>query len=259
MAQSGLSLPPIGFGAFKIGRNRKIKYPQDYPLPDEAAVERLLNGVLDVGIRYIDTAPAYGSSEERIGQSIGHRNSEFVVSTKVGEVFENGESRYDFSERATRESVHRSLRRLRRDVLDLVFVHASRNDLEVVDQSDVVPTLHAMRDEGLIAHLGFSGYTETAFRSALSWAEAIMVEYHLEDRLLEGVIGEAAARGTLVVVKKGLASGRLDPQEAIPFVLSNRAVTSLVVGGLDLEHLRENVRLAERVRGKRAASGTTVF
>jgi aryl-alcohol dehydrogenase-like predicted oxidoreductase len=47
------------------------------------------------------------------------------------------------------------------------------------------------------------------------------------------------------VVKKGLASGTLDAPKAIEFVLGNAAVTSLVIGGLDIEHIRENVRAIE--------------
>jgi hypothetical protein len=50
-----------------------------------------------------------------------------------------------------------------------------------------------------------------------------------------------------VVVKKGLASGKLSPDEAIGFVLGDSRVTSLVVGSLDLEHLRSNVALAARM------------
>jgi len=49
-------------------------------------------------------------------------------------------------------------------------------------------------------------------------------------------------------VKKGLASGRLPAAEAFPFVLGNPAVTSVVVGSLSLDHLREDLRIAEQVR-----------
>ena len=59
MARLTLPLSPIGYGAFKIGRNVGTKYNQAYELPDHATVEKLLNGVLDLGINYIDTAPAY--------------------------------------------------------------------------------------------------------------------------------------------------------------------------------------------------------
>lgn len=249
MGHTAMKLSPIGFGAFKIGRNRGIKYPRSYDLPDEALVDRLLNGVLDLGIRYIDTAPAYGVSEERIGRAIGHRRDEFVLSTKVGETFGDDGSQFDFSERGVRTSVERSLRRLRTEVLDFVFVHANRDDVSVLKNTDVVETLHSLRESGVVRWIGFSGYTERGFEASLFWADAIMATYHPEDPSLESVIAAAAGRGVTVVVKKPLASGHLDAAEAIRFVLSNRSVTSAVVGGLNLDHMRENHRIACDVRG----------
>jgi len=241
-------LSPIGFGAFKIGRNQGAKYPAAYTLPDPAAVDSLLNGVLDLGINYIDTAPAYGFSEERIGQTIADRKDEFFLSTKVGETFRDGVSAYDFSERGVRASLDASRTRLRVERLDLVFIHASRDDLRVIQETDVVGTLCRLRDEGVIGAIGLSGYTESAFREALDWADAIMVEYHQDDRSLEPMITEAARRGIAVMIKKALASGRLRPERALPFVFANPAVTSVVVGSLDLDHLRENLRLAQAAR-----------
>lgn len=240
LGTTGLSVSALGFGAFKIGRNEKVKYPTPYDLPDEAAVERLLNSVLDLGISYIDTAPAYGLSEERIGRAIGHRRQEFVLSTKVGETFENGQSVYDFSAGAVRESVSRSLQRLRTDVLDLVFIHSDGRDLAVLYESDVVETLRDLKAAGKVRAIGFSGKTVEGARAALVWADAIMVEYHLEDTSHADVIDEAAALGLGVVVKKGLASGHLPAQEAIRFVLDNPHVSSLIIGGLSAEHVRAN-------------------
>ena len=250
MAWIGRELTPIGFGAFKIGRNEGIKYPRKYDLPDERNIERLLNGVLDLGINLIDTAPAYGLSEERIGRSIAHRRDEFLLSTKVGETFEDGKSTYDFSQGAVHKSIVKSLQRLQTDVLDLVFVHSSRDDVYVVEQTVVVPTLQALRDKGLIRAIGFSGYTNSGFRAALPWADAIMVEYHQEHRGHEELITEAAAKQVAVLVKKSLRSGTLGPAAAIAFALSNSSVTSLVLGSLNLDHVRECLRIAQRVRGK---------
>jgi len=245
----GLSVSPIGFGAFKIGRNEGTKYTERYDLPDKHAVDVLLNDILECGITYIDTAPAYGLSEERIGCAIGHRRDEFVLSTKVGERFVDGKSIYDFSESGVRRSVHRSLERLRTDVLDLVFVHSTHDEKTVLDATDVVATLHALRDEGLVRRIGFSGYTAEGIESALPWCDAIMVDYNLGCRSLESIIAAAAARGLLVVVKKGLASGRLEADDAIRFVLSNANVTSLLIGGLNCNHIRDNIRSAVAVRG----------
>jgi aryl-alcohol dehydrogenase-like predicted oxidoreductase len=237
-------LSPIGFGAFKIGRNEGIKYPEGYALPSEAEAARLLNAVLDLGVNYIDTAPAYGLSEERIGRALAHRRDECVVSTKVGEVFEHNRSAFDFSADGVRRSVERSLMRLKRDVLDIVFIHSDGNDAHILNDTDAVETLCALREQGRIAAIGFSGKTVPGAEAALEWADAIMVEYHLDDRTHEDVIARAEERNVGVVVKKPLASGRLSADEAIRFVLGNPGVTSAVVGTLNIEHLEANVRAA---------------
>ena len=240
LGQTGLLVAPLGFGAFKIGRNEKVKYPQPYDLPDDAAVERLLNGVLDAGINLIDTAPAYGISEERIGKFISHRRSEFVLSTKVGERFVNGESSFDFTSLGVRASVADSLKKLRTEVLDILFVHSNGDDLTIQQQTDVVPTLQKLKHLGYLRAIGFSGKTPAGAAAALDWADVVMVEYHLNDTSHADVIAAAASRGVGIVVKKGLASGHLPPAEALRFVLANPHVASVIVGGLSLEHLRAN-------------------
>jgi aryl-alcohol dehydrogenase-like predicted oxidoreductase len=245
LGRTGMQASPIGFGAFKIGRNEKTKYPSAYDLPDEKAVQALLDGVLDLGVNFIDTAPAYGLSEERIGRAVSSRRREFILSTKVGETFENGESRYDFSRAGVEASLKRSFERLRTDVLDLVFIHSYGNDLAVLDGTDVVETLCDFRKRGAIRAIGLSGKTTDGARASFEWADAIMVEYHAKDTSHEVVIREAAERGIAVIVKKGLASGHLAAADALRFVLSNRHVASVVVGGLNLDHIRANLAAAE--------------
>ena len=244
LGKTGLNVTPLGFGSFKIGRNEKIKYPQPYDLPDDVTAERLLNGVLDAGINLIDTAPAYGSAEERIGRFLSHRRNEFVLSTKVGERFERGNSHYDFSGAAVRASVAESLRHLRTDVFDILFVHAHGDDVAIQEQTDLIVTLQKLKQAGYVRHIGFSGKTPAGAEAALTWADVIMVEYHLNDPSHQEVIAVAADRGIGVIVKKGLASGQLPAAAAIRFVLSNAVVSSLIVGGLSLEHLRSNIAVA---------------
>jgi aryl-alcohol dehydrogenase-like predicted oxidoreductase len=235
---------PIGFGAFKIGRNTGIKYPRGYEIPGEAAVERLLGGVLELGINFIDTAPAYGSSEERIGRCLHARRGELVLSTKVGEAYAGGRSTYDLSPAAVRASVRESLRKLRTEVIDILLIHSPPDETAVLERSGAAETLQELRAQGAARAIGLSARTVGGAAAALDWADVIMVEYNLRDSSQAGVIADAAAAGVGVVVKKGLASGRLEPREAVSFVLSNPAVGSLVVGGLDLGHLREVVYAA---------------
>jgi len=244
LGQTGLLVPPLGFGAFKIGRNQGIKYPQPYDLPDDAAVSRLLNGVLDLGCTLIDTAPAYGLSEERIGRAIGSRRHEYLLSTKVGETFADGTSSYDFTRTGLEASLQRSLRRLQTDVLDLVFIHSNGEDERILTETDAVAVLHEWKTRGAVRAIGLSGKTMAGAQQALAWADVLMVEYHLDDVSHAEVMAAAAAKGVGVFVKKGLASGRLHPAEAIRFVLQNPAVSSLVLGGLNLDHFQSNWQTA---------------
>lgn len=254
LGRTGLDVSPLGFGAFKIGRNEKVKYPQPYDLPNDGTAFRLLNGLLDLGITLIDTAPAYGLSEERIGKCLAHRRGEFVLSTKVGEVFENGESRYEFGAAAVVRSIDRSLSRLQTDVLDVVLIHTPAEDVQVLTETSVVETLQALKTAGKIRAIGLSGKTVAAERLALDWADVLMVEFHAGDTSHAEVIAEAQRRGTGILIKKGLASGHLSASEAIPFVLGTAGVSSLVVGGLSLEHIASNVTLVDN-----AVAGRSCF
>ncbi len=248
MAAPRLTISPIGFGAFKIGRNEKIKYPSAFDLPSDEDAAKLLNDVLDMGITHVDTAPAYGLSEQRIGDAIAHRRDEFILSTKVGETFTEGHSHYAFDAQSVRTSIETSLRHLKTAAVDILFIHAHRDDQAILNETEIVETVVRLRDAGKARLIGFSGYTETAFASSLQWADAIMVEYHMDDRSRENVISTAAQRDIAVIVKKGLSAGHLDPDEAIAFVLDNPNVTSLLIGSLNSDHLRANINVAKRVR-----------
>lgn len=246
LGRTGLTPAPVGFGAFKIGRNQATKYDAAYALPDDVACEALLDAVLEMGIDLIDTAPAYGTSEERIGRLLSGRRDEFILSTKVGETFEDGVGRFDFSASAIDESVTRSLRRLRTDRLDLVFVHSDGGDVAIIDAGETLETLARRRSTGDLRFIGFSGKTTEGHLRALSTGlvDCLMIEYHPLDESQREVIEQASAAGVGVVVKKGLASGRLDPATAIPHCLRPDGVASVVIGSLTASHLRDNLAIA---------------
>lgn len=245
LGRSDLRVSPIAFGAFKIGRNIGVKYADHYQLPAEIDAARLLHAVLDLGINLIDTAPAYGVSETRIGQALADRRREFVLCTKVGETFIDGRSTYDFSASAIEQSVENSLRALRTDVVDVLLLHAPADDLAVLQQTDAVSTLQDLKARGATRLIGLSGKTLAAEWAALSWADVLMIEYNALDRTHAPSIAAAAAAGVGVLVKKGLAAGRLPAEEAIPAVLEVPGVASLVVGSLRIDHLRNNLALAQ--------------
>ncbi len=252
LGRTGLSVSPIGFGGFKIGRNQGIKYDSAYDLPSEEAAEILLNAVLDLGIDLVDTAPAYGLSEERIGRTLATRRSEFTLTSKVGETWKDGVGHFDFSATAIDASLDRSLRRLRTDRIDVVFVHSDGNDLEIIERGDTLDTLVRRRDAGDIGAIGFSGKTVPGHQAAIATGvvDCLMVEYHSMDESQRVIIDQAAAADIGVLVKKGLASGRLRPEEAIPHCLTPIGVASVVIGSLTPGHLASNLDIARRACGQ---------
>lgn len=250
LGHTGLDVSAIGFGSFKIGRNRGIKYPAGYELPTADECARLLEGILALGINLIDTAPAYGEAEARLGRHLSHRREEFVLCSKAGERFIDGGSYHDFNARPVRKSVEASLHRLRTDHLDLLLIHSDGNDLHILQETGTVDALLSLKEQGKTRAVGLSGKTVEGAAAALDWADVLMVEYHLNDTSHRDVMRQAHARGVGVLVKKGLAAGHLAPAEAIRFVLSESSVDSLVLGGLNLDHFRTNCEVASECRAE---------
>ena len=109
LGSTGLMVSPLGLGTVKLGRDQGVKYPNGFQIPDDDAARMLLKQAKGLGINLIDTAPAYGRSEERLGPLLRGQRQDWVIVSKVGEEFADGLSRHDFSAAHTRMSVERSL------------------------------------------------------------------------------------------------------------------------------------------------------
>lgn len=241
LGSTGLEVSIIGLGTVKLGRNAGLKYPQSFELPDDAQARRLLDCARELGVNLIDTAPAYGISEERLGGLLAGSRDAWVLCTKVGEEFEAGRSHFDFSADHTRRSVERSLRRLRTGHLDVVLIHSNGADLDVLERTDALDTLRRLKERGLIGALGISHKTEVGGRRALTLGcDVIMATLNLDHRQALPLIAEAAALNRGVLIKKALDSGTRGP-ESLRFAAAQPGVSSVVVGTIDPEHLRANV------------------
>ena len=242
------STSALGLGTVKFGRNWSTKYPggDGFALPTDREVEGLLDTALECGITVLDTAPAYGTSEERLGKLLGARRREVFLITKTGEEFVDHKSEYCFTAAHTRMSVERSLRRLKTDFLDCVLCHSSSNDVEVITRTDVLETLARLKETGKIGTFGASTYTIEGGRRAVDLCDAVMVAYNRAYTGERAVIDHARANRKMVFVKKGLASGHIgnlgDVSENIRFILDTPGVTTLVFGSLDPDNIRANAR-----------------
>lgn len=238
----------LGLGTVKFGRNAGVKYPggDGFALPTDAQVEELLDIALGCGINLLDTAPAYGASEERLGKLMGARREKFFLVTKTGEEFDGKKSEYIFTAEHTRMSVERSLSRLKTDYLDGVLVHSNRDDVKVITQTPVLETLSRLRDEGKIGAIGVSTYTVEGGMKAVDLCDCVMVAYNKSYPDELPVIAYAREKGKAVLVKKGLASGHVDTlggvAENIRFVTGTPGVTALVFGSLTPANILGNAR-----------------
>lgn len=252
LGKTGIAVSCLGLGTVKIGRNQGVKYPSGFELPDDASVEALLDTAQEAGINLLDTAPAYGESEVRLGRLIGNR-SDWILGSKVGEEFIDGGSRFDFSAEHTRFSVERSLRRLRTDYLDLVLIHSDGNDLEILSSSDCLETLDKLRDEGKIRALGMSAKTVDGALAAIQSCDVLMLTLNPAAQDDLPVIHRASSEGVGVLIKKAFASGHAGSgsgsggftvKDSLNLALGQNGVSSVIMGTINQQHLRGNVDAA---------------
>jgi D-threo-aldose 1-dehydrogenase len=146
-----------------------------YRAVDEQTALATIARAWELGVRYFDTAPYYGSglAERRLGSAVRDlRREELVVSTKVGRLLRPGtaapgwvdappfEAWFDFSYDAALRSLEASLERLGLDRVDIALVHDPDDHYEQA-RDGAFRALERLRDEGAVRAIGF-GMNQTA-------------------------------------------------------------------------------------------------
>lgn len=253
LANTGLMVSVLGLGTVKFGRNQEVNYPQEFELPSDKDILNLLTCAQDLGINLLDTAPAYGTSEERLGHLLKGQRHQWVLATKTGEEFVDGSSHFDFSPAATKKSIERSLKRLGTDYLDIVLVHSNGEDKKIIEETAILSTLAEIKKSGLIRAFGMSTKTLEGGLLAVDLADVVMVTHNPAYTKEQAVIAYAHTQKKGIFIKKGLASGHLQKisadnpvAAAFNFIFKEPGVTSVIVGTLKPEHLKQNVECANQ-------------
>lgn len=262
-----MTVSALGLGTVKLGRDEGVKYPQRFNIPDNRSASALLDKARQLGINLIDTAPAYDKSEERLGTLLNGQRDQWLICSKVGEEFSNGESHFDFSPEHTALSIERSLRRLKTDFIDMVLVHSDGNDQHIIDNLGTLDALEDIKKRGLIRAYGMSTKTVAGGIAAAKQSDIVMLTYNLGSRDEEAVLDACAELGCAALIKKALASGHLtqkpldansdgsigefdDPVAAsMDLIFGHTGTSSAIIGTISLKHLEQNVLAAKRSLG----------
>jgi aryl-alcohol dehydrogenase-like predicted oxidoreductase len=178
-----LTVGRIGYGAMQL---TGPKVWGEYPDHDKGIT--LLREVLAQGVTFIDTADVYGphSNEQLIRQALHPYPDNLVIATKGG--FLRGGPEYsDMGASGNkwylRQAAYMSMRRLGLDHIDLYYLHTPA--FTDVPFEEAVQTLAAMKQDGMIRHVGLSNVSADQLRAALAITDiaAVTVHYNAAVRL----------------------------------------------------------------------------
>jgi len=273
LGRTGLMVSEISLGTVELGLDYGVPIHEEHRRPPEDQAASLLNRALDLGVNLIDTARAYGSSEEVIGRALQTRRQEYVLVTKVGA------PPPDATASTVRDhvtnSVADSLRALRTDYVDVLMIHSAT--AEVIRRGDMIAAMLDAKQAGHTRFVGASTYGEEAPLLALEDGryDCLQVAYSLVDRLMEervfplaqerdvGIVARSVLlRGVLThrhrflppqlaelraAIEKldGLAGAASLPELAYRYVLAHPAVSTALVGTARLGELEQALAYAQ--------------
>ena len=147
LGKTDIAISPLGLGTVKFGRNTDVKYPHGFELPSDSDLMNLLSVAKDLGINLLDTAPAYGNSEQRLGKLLQGQRHDWVIVGKVGETYEDKTSSYNFTPDHIVSTVENSLKQLKTDFLDVLLIHSNGDDVNIINNYGVFDTLNTLKQK----------------------------------------------------------------------------------------------------------------
>ena len=276
LGRTGLRVSALGFGALEIGRDWPYwrQSLADFSRPADADAVRIVHEAIDCGINFFDTAPAYFKSEELLGKAFKGIRDSVIIATKCGEWFDGSNSVYNYSAPETMLFIENSLRLLQTEVIDLLQIHSASP--EVIRSGETLSAMKRAQEQGKIRFIGLSTDSLEAAQLAVATGEydTLQVSYNLLRRdFAEQIFPSAQHANMGIIVKDGMARGMLAGKHAdianederscathfvhlaenhgmpvhelaLRFVLSHPAVSSVIIGTKNPDHLRGNAAAA---------------
>ena len=148
LGTTGLEVSAMGLGCMGLS------FSYGKPTPRDEAIA-LIRAAFEQGVTFFDTAEVYGpyTNEDLVGEALEPFRKDVVIATKFGFDVSQGLGALNSQPAHIREVVEASLKRLRTDVIDLLYQH--RVDLEVPIE-DVAGTVKDLIAQGKVKHFGLS-------------------------------------------------------------------------------------------------------
>src|SRR5438105_3400969 len=184
LGKSGLEVSAIGLGCMGMS----FSYG---PPKDKKEMTDLLHAAVERGITFFDTAEVYGpfTNEELVGEALAPFRKQVVIATKFGFDLSGSDTRPGAAGLNSRpehikEAVEGSLKRLKVDVIDLLYQH--RVDPNVAIE-DVASAVKELIQQGKVKHFGLSEAGAQTIRRAhaVQPLTALQSEYSLWTRTPE--------------------------------------------------------------------------
>ncbi|ANA78875.1 aldo/keto reductase [Paenibacillus glucanolyticus] len=212
LGRTGLDVSILSFGASSLG--------SVFRETDDREGIRTVHAAVDAGINLIDVSPYYGltKAESVLGEAIQQLpRDKFILSTKAGRY---GEHDFDFTSKRIIDSADESLKRLKTDYVDILFLH----DIEFVPASvileEALPALQHLKEKGTIRFGGICGLPLQLFEKLLPQVQ-VEVEviisychYSLNDQTLTGLLPLLNDKEVGLINASPLSMGLLGPRGA---------------------------------------------
>jgi aryl-alcohol dehydrogenase-like predicted oxidoreductase len=210
LGNTGLQVSALGLGCMGM----TFSYT---PFPDKKDMIILMHKAVELGINFFDTAEVYGpyNNEELVGEALAPVRGKVVIATKFGFNIRDGKMAGVSSHPdAIRKAVEGSLKRLRVDVIDLLYQHRVDPNVPV---EEVAGTVKDLIREGKVKHFGLSEAGANTIRRAhaVQPVAALQSEYSLWTRQHELEIIPAIEELGIGLVAfsplgKGFLAGKID-------------------------------------------------
>ena len=174
LGKSGLEVSALGLGCMGMS----FSFP---PFPEKKDMIVMLRQAVERGVTFFDTAEVYGPyiNEELVGEALGPFKNEVLIATKFGfNIIDGKVAGLNSSPENIRRMVEASLKRLRRESIDLLYQHRIDPNVPV---EDVAGTVKELIREGKVKHFGMSeaGVNNIRRAHAVQPVTALQSEYSL--------------------------------------------------------------------------------